>query len=229
MKRTAAFTRIELLLVITVIALLGILAVAAFKEIEMRGNQSLGVHHCKQIILALQQYAKVNGHQYPDSVPNKISGGIAATANDAFRVLIQEQIVTDERLFGCPYGYKPDGNIGAAPGYDKALEPGENHWALTAGQTDTTVGSMPLVFENPVSPGWAPQWNADVCARSGPGRVWPGALIIVGRNDGSVAMEKLSGEHGRVSPKPLVGGLDIFTQASSVLPQRVLNIVISGP
>ncbi|MDZ4401832.1 type II secretion system protein [Prosthecobacter sp.] len=226
MKRTAAFTRIELLLVIAVTALLGVLSVAAFKFIEMEGNQATGVHNCKQIILALQQFAKDHGHQYPDSVTNKFTGGTSPTSNDAFRFLIQEQIVKDEHIFGCPDGFKPDGNIGAAPRYSKALEPDENHWALTAGQTDTGVGSMPLVFENPVSNSWAPYWNADVCARSGLGRVWPGALIIVGRNDGSVGMEKMSGEHGLVSPKPLIDGLDIFTQASSGQPQRVLNITL---
>ncbi|MDP1588730.1 MAG: type II secretion system protein, partial [Prosthecobacter sp.] len=106
MKRTAAFTRIELLLVITVIALLGILAVAAFKSIEMKGNQAMGVSNCKQIILALHQFAKSHGHQYPDSVTNKHTGGLAVTSNDAFRFLIQEQIVKEERIFGCPVGFK---------------------------------------------------------------------------------------------------------------------------
>lgn len=226
MKRSSRFTWIQLLVVIAVTVLLGILAVAGFKQIGMRGNQSIGVHNCKQIILALQQFAKDHGHQYPDTVPNKLGGGSVATSNDAFRKLIQEEIVRDESIFGCPYGYQPDGNIGAAPRYSKALKPGENHWALAAGQTDTVVGSMPLVFENPVSPSWAPQWNADVCARPGLGRVWPGGQIIIGRNDGSVAMEQLSGDRGVVSPKPVPGGLNTFTQTSPGLPQRVLNIVL---
>ena len=223
MERTTAFTRIELLLVIAVMALLGILAVAAFKFIEMKGNQAMGVHNCKQIILAMQQFAKDHDHQYPDSVTNKHEGGLAASANDAFRFLIQEQIIQEERIFGCPDGFRPDGNIGAAPRYRKALEPSENHWALTAGQTDTTVGSMPLVFENPATNGWPPQWHADVHAQSHRGRVWSGCQIIIGRNDGSVAMEKLSEKHG--SPNPLVDGMDIFTQASSGQPQGVLNII----
>ena len=88
MKRTAAFTRIELLLVIAVFAILGILAVAAFKFIEMEGNQARGVSNCKHIILALHMFAKDHDHQYPDSVTNKHDGGLAVTSNDAFRFLI---------------------------------------------------------------------------------------------------------------------------------------------
>lgn len=226
MKRASRFTWIQLLVVIVVTILLGLLALAGFKQIGMRGNQAIGVHNCKQIILAMQQFAKDHDHSYPDSVPNKLVSGSVGTSNDVFRFLIQEEIVRDEAIFGCPYGFKPDGNIGAAPRYRKALEPGENHWALTAGQTDTGVGSMPLVFENPVGNGWPPSWNADVCAQPGLGRVWPGGQIIVGRNDGSVAMEKLSGDRGRVSPKSLSGGLNTFNQVSPGQPQRVLNIVI---
>lgn len=227
-QRNHAFTLIELLVVITIIAILASLAVPAFNMVQTQGNQMKGVSNCKQIILSLKQFSKDNNSQYPDSVPNPMTGGQALTANDAFRYMIQEQIVSDERIFGCPAGYNPDNNLGTAPGYGMALTPGENHWAMTAGQTDTTPGNMPIVFENPATAGWPPQWNADFAGQVKPGRTWTGGVIIIGRNDGSVTAEKLAGKKGMVGPKVMAGGMDSFTQASQGTPQRVLNIILAG-
>ncbi|MFC5455908.1 type II secretion system protein [Prosthecobacter fluviatilis] len=224
-KRNQAFTLIELLVVITIIAILASLAVPAFTMVQTQGNQMKGVNNCKQIILSLKQFSKDNNSQYPDSVQNPLTGSLAQTANDAFRYMIQEQIVTDERIFGCPAGYNPDNNIGQAPNYGNALMPGENHWALTGNQTDTTVGNMPIVYENPVSISWPPLWNADVSGQIAPGRTWPGGKIIIGRNDGSVSVEALAGKRGSVGPKIMAGGLNMFTQASQGIPQRILPIV----
>ncbi len=224
-KRNQAFTLIELLVVITIIAILASLAVPAFTMVQTQGNQMKGVNNCKQVILALKQFSKDNNSQYPDSVANPLTGSMAQSANDAYRYMIQEQIVTDERIFGCPAGYNPDNNIGQAPNYGNALMPGENHWAMTGNQTDTTVGNMPIVFENPTSISWPPVWNADVAGQIAPGRTWPGGKIIIGRNDGSVAVEALAGKRGTIGPKIMAGGLNLFTQASQGIPQRILQIV----
>ena len=227
-KRNQAFTLIELLVVITIIAILASLAVPAFTMVQTQGNQMKGVNNCKQIILSLKQFSKDNNSQYPDSVPNPQTGSIAQTANDAFRFMIQEQIVTDERIFGCPAGFNPDNNIGLPPNYAQALMPGENHWAMTGNQTDATFGNMPVVFENPTTLSWPPQWNADAAGQVQPGRTWPGGKIIIGRNDGSVAVEPLAGKKGIVGPKMMVGGLNLFTQASQGIPQRVLGVVLGN-
>ena len=50
---------------------------------------------------------------------------------------------------------------------------------------------MPIVVENALNATWPPKW--DVADQSGikRGRVWKGNKIIIGRNDGSVALEKL--------------------------------------
>jgi prepilin-type N-terminal cleavage/methylation domain-containing protein len=227
-KRNQAFTLIELLVVITIIAILASLAVPAFTMVQTQGNQMKGVNNAKQIILSLKQFSKDNNSQYPDSVQNPLTGSIAQNANDAYRFMVQEQIVADERIFGCPAGFNPDNNIGLPPNYSNALMPGENHWAMTGGQTDTSVGTMPVVFENPSSISWPPLWNADMAGQFGPGRTWPGGKIIIGRNDGSVAVEALAGKRGMVGPKIMAGGLNLFTQASMGNPQRILPIVLGN-
>jgi prepilin-type N-terminal cleavage/methylation domain-containing protein len=224
-KRKHAFTLIELLVVITIIAILAGLAVPTYTLVQTIAHQTRGVNNARQIIVSMKLFSKDHSSQYPDSVPNPLTGSVAQNANDAFRLMIQEKIVPDERIFGCPAGLNPDGNIGKGPNYGYALMPGENHWAMTGGQTDTTVGNMPLVFENPASISWPPLWNADASGKIAPGRTWSGGKIIIGRNDGSVAVETLSGTKGMVGPTVMAGGSNLFTQASEDIPQRVLPVV----
>lgn len=228
-KRNHAFTLIELLVVITIIAILAGLAVPAYNYVQMLANQTRGVNNAKQVIMSMKLFSKEHNTQYPDTVPNPLTGALAQNANDAFRLMIQEKIVTDERIFGCPAGFNPDSNLGQSPGYDLALLPGENHWAMTGGLTDTVAGNMPLVFENPANLNWPPQWNADLAGKVAAGRTWTGGKIIIGRNDGSVAVETLSDTKGMVGPRVMAGGTNLFTQASDGIPQRILPIVDSKP
>ena len=227
-KNNRGFTLIELLVVITIIAILASLAVPAYNSVQRQGNQMKGVNNCKQIILSLKQFATKNNSMYPDSVPNPYSGGLPMNSNDAFRFMIQEQIVTDERIFGCPAGYTPNGDVGQAPAYGQALTTNENHWALTQQMTDTSAGNMPLVYENVASVSWPPQWNASFAGQVKPGRTWPGGQVIVGRNDGSAEVVDLQGKTGMVGPKPLASGLDMFTQATPGQVQNILNPQIIG-
>ncbi|MBL9134151.1 MAG: type II secretion system protein [Verrucomicrobiaceae bacterium] len=227
-KTNRGFTLIELLVVITIIAILASLAVPAFNAVQRQGNQMKAVSNCKQIILSMKQFAGRNNSQYPDTVTNPQTGGMAQTANDAFRLMIQEQIITDERIFGCPAGYNPDGNIGQPPQYGMALLQNENHWAMTQGLTDTSPGNMPLVFENPAAVGWPPQWNANFAGQLRPGRTWPGGQVIIGRNDGGAEVVDLNGKQGMVGPKQMAGGLDMFTQATPGQMQNILNAQIQG-
>lgn len=229
-NRNQGFTLIELLVVITIIAILASLAVPTFNVIQDKANQMKGSNNCRQIIMALKVFASDENGLYPDSVLNPQTGGFAQNANDAFRLLIQEELLPDERIFGCPSSrFEPDGNIGQAPQFAMALMGGENHWALTQGQSQSAVGSMPLVFENPVALSWPPTWNCDAAGTPQPGRAWRGGKIIIGLNDGSVAVQKLQSKQGNsVGPEMLAGGLNMFTQASQNQQPQILNIVYGG-
>lgn len=232
MKRALqrGFTLIELLVVITIIAILASLAVPTFGVIQDMANQTSSSNNCRQIIMAMKIFAQEQNSIYPDSYNNPQTGGQAVTANDAFRVLIQEEVIQDERIFGAKASmYQPDGNIGTSPSFDQALQAGENHWAMTQGQTTSSNGIMPLVFENPLAPSWPPNWNCDAAGQLKPGRTWRGGKVIIGRNDNSVNVEQLASKKGgSVGPKALAGGYDIFTMASQNQPQQVLNILAGG-
>ncbi len=232
MKRALqrGFTLIELLVVITIIAILASLAVPTFNVIQDMANQTSASNNCRQIIMAMKIFANDNNSIYPDTYNNPQTGGMAITANDAFRVLIQEQIIQDERIFGSKASmFIPDNNIGTAPSFDQALQANENHWALTQGQTTSSNGIMPLVFENPLAPSWPPHWNCDAAGQPKPGRAWRGGKIIIGRNDNSVNVESLASKKGgSVGPKAMAGGYDIFTMASQNMPQQVLGILGGG-
>jgi prepilin-type N-terminal cleavage/methylation domain-containing protein len=220
-KINQGFTLIELLVVITIIAILASLAVPTFNVIQDKANQMKGTSNARQIIMAMKAYAADNSGAYPDSDPIQ-----PQTANDAFRMLLVADILQDERVFGCPASpYQPDNNVGQPPQYAEALMAGENHWMLTQGQTDSSSAIMPLVFENALTIGWPPNWNADIAGQLQRGRTWRGGKIIIGLNDNSVTVEKLEAARGaNVGPKPLgAGGLNIFTQASQT--QNVLDII----
>lgn len=180
-------------IVLVVVILGGMLTWSAMPWTTKNMSQMKGVNNCRQIIVALKLYAADNGSVYPDA--GLETSGVTS-ANQVFRRLFEEAIVTDERIFGCPPRsmYVPDGDIGTAPDFSQALTPGECHWMLLKSQTDFSLGDMPVVVENALNASWPPKWDVSDQSGGKRGRVWKGNNIIVGRNDGSVAVEKLSPE-----------------------------------
>ena len=89
MKKTtsAAFTLIELLIVITIIAVLASIALPAFTGVKERGDQTKDLSNAKQIALALRQFAIDNNGTYPAKAPAadySAASGTPTTSNDAF-------------------------------------------------------------------------------------------------------------------------------------------------
>lgn len=174
--------------IVLVVCVLGwIFMTSSMTMISNQAPQMRGVNNCKQIILSLKQYSKDAESLYPDGKQPDLH-----SANQVFRELFKARIVTDERIFGCPNSvFAPDMSIGTAPDFAQALTPGECHWMLLKFQTDSSAGDTPIVVENALNASWPPKWNVADPSDNKRGRVWKGNKIIVGRNDGSVAVEKL--------------------------------------
>jgi prepilin-type N-terminal cleavage/methylation domain-containing protein len=184
-KMKQGFTLIELLVVITIIAVLASLSIGAIGKMTEKGSIIDSVNNCRNIVQAIKIYASDESGLYPD----QDTAEPASTANVAFRNLVKADKVDQEKMFGAAVSkYRPDLNLGTAPNYDEAVKAGENHWMMTAELNEAAPGSMPLVYENSVATGSDPTWNADAAGRTVRGRTWSGGRIIVGRNDGSVAL-----------------------------------------
>jgi hypothetical protein len=157
-----------------------------------KGNMIKAANNCRQIILALKAYAADHDGKYPDS----FLGDAPRNSNAAFRPLLLENIVENEMIFSSPVSpYVPDGILGDDGQKNKALETGENHWALTAGMDINKPGHIPLVYENPADASWPPKWSVDKRWTNARGRTWTDS-IIVGLNDGSVSPRKLAAKKG---------------------------------
>jgi hypothetical protein len=206
------------------VLILGLLLLSAITTCGCESGQiTQSISNSRQIVLSIRLYAEDHDGAYPDSaVP------LATDSNTAFRQLIITGAVEDEKMFGCGASrFMPDGDIGSAPDYSRALQPGENHWAMTKGLNVNSPGEIPLVYENPVDSAWPPRWNADAAARSVKGRSWPGGKVIIGTNDTSVELMKLESSKGTKVPlKPMKSdGLSLFDRYSST-PDNSLRQVL---
>lgn len=193
-------------MVIGVILLLVMLILPAFpQKVAKMGNRMRDTKNCAQIIQALKYYAAENGGVFPDSHPGSFEGH-KPTANRTFRALFIEKILGDrgvfpasEEIFGATNSpFKPDGIIGSAPLFLDALKPGENHWMMLQGQTTTTAGNAPFVFENTIKPQWPLQWDVGRDGQMVRGRTCPKRNIIIGFVDGSVQLKRVLNDDGIV-------------------------------
>ena len=160
-------------------------------------DMAMGLSNCQQIMKAIRSYnAEHTGGSYSDEY-DFLRGKHVTSSNSYFKeALIKTGYVIDESIFGCPVSpYVPDGNLGAAPDFAQALEPGENHWIVTSGVSDSAGGMVPLVYENAARCAWPPKWNADARNQPVRGRAWSKGIIL-GMNDGSVSLWRLERDKG---------------------------------
>ncbi len=145
----------------------------------------MAVNDGRQVILALKNYSGDHEGRYPEG----------KTANEALRQLVTKGILEEERYFASSGTFaRADNDIGAEPYFSKALERGENQWAMTKGLSDKDSGNVPLIFDAPAVKAWPPLWNADRHEMPKKGDVRKGGRVIIGRNDGSVNIEKIEGK-----------------------------------
>ncbi len=159
---------------------------------EMHGGSSLAY-----VGVTLRQYAESEGMGlYPDGVHPEIT-----SANALFRELFKAGIVTgDESGFTCRgSSFRADNVIGTAPDFAEAVAPGECHWMVLKHQSRSNHGKTPLIIENAEGTAWPPRWKRPAWWRAWlfglepkpRGFAWRNGLVIVGRIDGSMTLEKL--------------------------------------
>ena len=191
-KSSSAFTLIELLIVIAIIAILASIALPAFIGVQRRAKQTKDLSNGKQIVIALRQFALDNngefpnkaysfGKSYTDSTLTVL--GASNTSNEAFQWLIPTYTQSEE-IFAVP-GSKwnspgPDNKIDSNAG-GETLKAGENGYGYTAALQDTSNTLFPLVQDGWAAAG-APSYVADT---SLPGGVWSATKAVVIFPDGA--------------------------------------------
>ena len=199
-----SWDRPPLILVFVIWVMACMFGVPFYLKIRETTNAMDACSHCRHILVSLKSYASEHEGRYPDG----------ATSNDAFRELFKGGYASQESLFTAANSpYIGDDQIGDLPERAKALMPGENHWSMTKGLKDDSSGNAPLIFENPAVASWPPLWDAQAIGVPKPGRIWKNHTIVIARNDGSVAPEKLVGDKPLVSLEKNSRGHDLFTQA----------------
>jgi prepilin-type N-terminal cleavage/methylation domain-containing protein len=190
-KNLSAFTLIELLIVIAIIAILASFALPAFLGVQERAKQTKDLSNGKQIVLALRQFALDNNGSFPQTVPAAAYPGsttLATVSNQALWWLFPTYL-TDEFIFAVP------GSLWNVPGPNGVMDPagsatqtdtlgaGENGYAYTLGLNDTSDAGFPLLEDGMVTAAAAPwPYTTDKTVKGG---VWGGKKAIVIFVDGS--------------------------------------------
>jgi prepilin-type N-terminal cleavage/methylation domain-containing protein len=187
-KDSAAFTLIELLIVITIIAVLASIALPAYNGVKERGDQTKDLSNAKQIALALRQFAIDNNGAYPNKQPDGKSGGdyssnaltLPTTSNDAFWWLFPNYLQSEQIFAVTGSAFtpsNPDNTLDAVGASSRAntLKKGENSYAYVTGLTDTSNSTFPIIADGfvPGSPG------TYSTTKSSPGGVWAAKKAIV--------------------------------------------------
>jgi prepilin-type N-terminal cleavage/methylation domain-containing protein len=199
-KNTSAFTLIELLIVVTIIAVLASIALPAFNGVKERGDQTKDLSNAKQIALGLRQFAVDNNGNYPRFAPAasyETAAAAPGTSNDAFWWLFpngeQPGYLQSEQIFsvnGSAYTPKPpdnrlDGAADATRTYTLAAR--ENSYAYVNGLTDTSNPTFPLIAD-----GFTATVGTYATNKSLVGGVWSGKRAVVVFCDASGQLVKVN-------------------------------------
>lgn len=186
----AAFTLIELLIVITIIAVLAGIALPAYNGVKERGDQTKDLSNAKQVGLALRQFAIDNNGAYPNKRPDPAANGDYSsanaaqptTSNDAFWWLFPNYLQSEQIFAATGSAYtpgNPDNKVDpVTTARTDTLKKGENNFAYVTGLTDTSNSSFPLIADG-FATGSVPANPVYTTNKALPGGVWSGKKAVV--------------------------------------------------
>jgi prepilin-type N-terminal cleavage/methylation domain-containing protein len=205
--RRGGFTLVELLVVITIIAVLAGVSMPVFSKVQMNGRMTAALQQTHGIYIALKGYAGDHDGAFPEANEN---------ANEGYRQLLPRYIEKEEpfRVPNCPWhkeskngGKGPDNDLGERPDYSQALERGENHYAYVTGLNDGSSDSVGT-------------YEVEQTKRGG---VWKGEKAIVVYTDGQAKMELIDQRQLKILKKKGAQEVDLFAQDYGTDPSNVKN------
>tara|TARA_R110002096_G_scaffold387471_7_gene581672 strand:+ start:4167 stop:4868 length:702 start_codon:yes stop_codon:yes gene_type:complete len=185
--RVGAFTLLELLTVISIMAILATIVFPGIGVAMTKAKMAAAMANARSIGQGLRSYASDNSGLFPSGT-NDLDEEIVSS-NDAFRSLVPEYI-DNEKVFSVArsaWGSEADGRIDDP---SDILRPGENHYSYIAGLTDTSRSNWPLVFDGTDGSG---AYSETYGTKGG---CWEGRRGIVAYVGGSAAVVKLEGNRG---------------------------------
>ncbi|MBL9155631.1 MAG: type II secretion system protein [Verrucomicrobiales bacterium] len=203
-KQIQGFTLIELMVVITIIAVLASFAMPAFTRMQESAKITKDTSNVRQIILACKSFATDFEGSYPSWIIDDQGGGQDSelgTSTEAFNQLIREGYIDTESIFW----YKTTNPEKQRPPRENGeLESDEVTYTYVKGQLDTTFSRSPLIADEQDGPGTYGEYHPWLNSKK----------AVVGYCGGNVAAERLDSKEPGATVKTR-DGLEIFAEKGS--------------
>jgi prepilin-type N-terminal cleavage/methylation domain-containing protein len=202
------FTLVELLVVISIIALLASVALPVMNSARLSAAVTTSTLQAGGIHKALMLYANDNEGAFPMA---------ENSSNDAFRKMFPDQLQEEKPFYvqnsawHQSAGGKVDNDIGNKPDFAQCLERGENHWAYLSGLNTTSTSNLPLIAD-----GFTEQKGQYTDVQTKKGGVWKGSKAIIVYVSGAAKAENISSKDN-FKPMATRGGqkVELFSSAYS--------------
>ncbi len=169
-KGQRAFTVIELLVVVTIVALLACFLIPGLARAKVRANRIRCISHLKQVGLGSRLWANDHEEHYPFSSTNAAGSLVWVNSPEVFRhyQAMSNELVTaivlacpadSERLSVSDFGKLSNSNLSYFVGFD-AREDAPN--SILSGDRNITGGTLSKGFLRVLTPGAAVGWTKEI-------------------------------------------------------------------